>query len=241
MSPNDISRISRKLLSTSLAERGKVSLSSINYMEELNGVDEPLKGSVASFIAEIRDAIPSDFKFDLLFDRDGVEIRLEFDDGNTGVFGVGPWYATSRKSLRLRLAEAPWDEIRAECIQQEEKFDELLSAADDRPPNIPSSEEAASKYADELSQEFVHVREAQPLPLFALFIGREDYGIEVQTFDDRDDLIGVMADRMTTHNDILAVLESGVAWPFDEIEKAKQEAVEGLGPISRAKAERRFF
>ena len=58
---------------------------------------------------------------------------------------------------------------------------------------------------------------------------------------DRDELVSSIADLMTTQCEILAVLERGVSWSFAEIEKAKLEAVELLGPISRAKAERRFL
>jgi hypothetical protein len=240
MNPDDISRLSRKLLSTSLASEGVVSLGSVDFRDELQVVDEPLRTAVETFIEEIRAAIPSDFNFSLSFDREGVGITLEFDDGNTGVFGVDRYYAISRKSLRRRLREAPWDDIRAQCIQQEGVFDDLLSAADDRPPNIPSSEEAAARYGRKLSDQVARVRELLPLPNFTLIIARDDLGIDVQHIDDRAELIGVVADRMTTQNDILAVLERGVAWPFVEIEKAKQEAVEKLLPISRAKAERRF-
>jgi hypothetical protein len=46
---------------------------------------------------------------------------------------------------------------------------------------------------------------------------------------------------MTTEYDIVGVVEGGKEWTFDAIESAKLEAVELLGPISRAKAERRFF
>ena len=139
-----------------------------------------------------------------------------------------------------RLRRLPWDEIRSELISRGGIFDELVSDASDRPVNIPSSEAAAKRYANELIDEVGKIQRSSPLPAFSLIIARDDLGINTETLSSRGEVVYTIADRMTTRNDILAVLEKGVPWSFQEIEEAKLEAVEELGPISRAKAEGRM-
>jgi len=188
----------------------------------------------------MRSQIPSDFSFILSFNFNGVNLSVEFEDGNTGAFGP-TFYFTSFKSLRRHLRRQKWDELRLAGIEDGGIFDAWVSEAEDRPVDIPSSEAAAKQNAGELAEALTAIRAAQPLPLFAIVIARRDLGLATEHLRDREETVHIIADRMTTGNDILAVLERGVCWSFAEIEAAKLEAVEQLGPISRAQAERRFL
>ena len=132
-----------------------------------------------------------------------------------------------------------WDEMRAELIKRGGLFEEMVSEAADRPVSIPSSSKAAAIFADELAP-IIEELKSEFLAL-NLVTGREDEGVSVQECKTREDLLGNIGDAMATAYDILAVVENGSNWTFEAIEAAKLEAIEGLGPISRAKAEGRFF
>lgn len=237
--PDDISRLSRKLLATQLAEDGCVFISSSDFRSALEPLLPPLSNAVLEFVNKIRASIPTDFSFSLAFDLEGMSLSMDFDDGNTGST-AGSFFFTSKRSVFQKLRHLEWDKIRADCIEGSKIFEELLSEAEDRPVNIPSSKEAAEANAEMLAETLRQVRASDPLPLFAVVYGREDFGVIAEECLSRGKVVYEIADLMTTQNDILAVLENGVAWSFDEIEAAKLEAVEELGPISRAKAERRF-
>jgi hypothetical protein len=237
---DSISRLSRKLLRTPIAEDGRVFIDSSDWETTLAQVDSPAREQASELVRAVRDGIPSDFSFLLVFTYSGVEISTTFEDGNTGA-DAGTAFFASFKSLRRSLRRTDWDEMRRAGIEGGNIFDELLSEAADRPANIPSSKEAAELHSAELTKALADIRSRIPLPAFALVVTRDDVGFGIETFSTRDEVVSIIADRMTTQCDILAVLERGVCWSWDEIESAKAEAVEQLGPISRAKAERRFL
>ncbi len=236
---DNISRLSRKLLATCLATDGKVTLDHKTYLADTCLLSDSLRDEVNSLVEKLRSLIPTDFAFDLFFEMEGVTLSLSFEDGNT-VSTAGRNFFTSQKSLMRSIRHAPWDEMRSDLINKGGIFDEMVSAAADRPVSIPSSEASAKRYGILLVAEIGKNRRLNPRSPFTLIIGRDDLGICSEQFSSREDLVTVIADRMTTQNDILAVLEVCTPWTFEEVEAAKLEAVEQLGPISRAKAERRF-
>ena len=142
--------------------------------------------------------------------------------------------------MMRKIRGIDWDSTRTELIQRGGAFEELVNEAQDRPVNIPSSEEAAKRYGEALIGAIGKNRRLPPRSPYTLIIARDDLGIQSEQFGSRDEVVYAIADFMTTQNDILAVLEQCVPWPFQDIETAKPEAVEQLGPISRAKAERRM-
>lgn len=240
MAVEEMKRLARKLLGSPLAEDGQVSLSHDDYTEHMEVLPDNVRANVEKLMEDLKSVIPNDFSFDVFFNLEGARIGVDFEDGNTGCSAFAGSFMT-RKSIMNRLRHVPWDEVRADAINQSSMFDQMLSAADDRPADIPSSEAAAMNYEPALREEIASVQQSNPLPEFALIIGRDDLGISCEHLNTRDDVIGTIADRMTTLNDILAVLEKGEPWTYAAIEAAKLEAVDGLGPISRAKAERRYF
>src|SRR6187549_353097 len=89
---DSISRLSRKLLTSCLAEEGSVFLHSDDYRKEIAKLPCPLRDTVLEFAETVRDQVPTDFSFNLAFDFDGVHLGLEFVDGNTGSFGPGAYF-----------------------------------------------------------------------------------------------------------------------------------------------------
>jgi hypothetical protein len=239
MDPDQIARLSRKLLRSPLTEDGSVFIHSSDFRKEIARLDGALAESARLFIEEVRSLIPTDFSFSLVFTFNGVRVDIDFEDGNTGST-AGSVSFTSRKSLRKSLQRVDWNELRTEGIEGGGIFDELVAKADDRPPAIPSSAEAAKRNAGALARAFEKIRSDKPLPTFALLVSRKER-VEIEYRETRELIVGLIGDCMATGYDILAILERGVAWPFPEIECAKLEAVEQLGPISRAQAERRLL
>jgi hypothetical protein len=235
----EMQRLSRKLLASSLREDGQVNLYINDYAEHISVLPDRVRGEVEELMTQIRSIIPTDFSFNVSFELEGARLWTVFQDGNTEADAFEGFFKT-RKSIFRRLRDIPWDELRADLINRGGIFEELVRDADDRPVNIPSSQKAAGIYITELSSEVSKIQHSRPRPPFALIIARDDLGVSSELLPSREAVVFTIADRMTTLNDILAVLENGVPWSFQEIESAKLEAVEQLGPISRAKAEGRF-
>jgi hypothetical protein len=240
MLPDALVRLSRKLRMSPLADEHGVAAWHDEVGKDAAKLPADLADRFRELMQELRATIPDDFSFWVGFEFDGVTITIEYEDGNTGSFG-DPQHFRSHKSMVRALRSVDWDRMRTDALSNGDIFEELVSEADDRPVNIPSSEEAAKRWASELAPYVTGVRALQPIPAFSLICGRADVGIAVEHFNDRDAVVFTIADRMTTRCDILAMLERGMSWSFPEIESAKLEAVEQLGPISRAKAEGRFF
>lgn len=242
MTADSIARLSQKLLASPLADKGSVWLSSETFAEQSLSVAPKTANQLASFFRELRELVPTDFSFVMIFTFQGVELSFEFDDSTTSSNVPDVHFFTSHKSLRKRLRHLPWDEYRQAAIEGAGVLDELLNAAEDRPVAIPSSEAAATACRGELEGEIARVRAGAPLPKFALII-RQNGTIETSEQPSRDSVILEISNCLSTDCEILAVLERGVRWPFDELEEAKQESINGLRPetISRAKAEGRFL
>lgn len=199
-----------------------------------------LRNTVTGLADGVRERVPDDVSWSLSFDEKGTRFAMEYEDGTTGTINSGRFYA-KRSKLFHDLEVMNWDDFRRESLQGMDVFDELLSEAEDRPAEIPSSEEAAKHYAAPLEALMTKVKHDRPTMSFVLFMGhREVADVSAVEIAEREGLLRIIADRMTLQDDILAVLENGSPWTFAQIEAAKLEAVEGLGPISRAKAERRF-
>ena len=241
MTSCDLVRLGCALSGSSAAKSGHVTISTVDVEDGLEVIPSNQREKVRELVGEIRTLVPTDFAPCLDLGCDGLNLRIDFEDGNTGCSAFQRHFVSS-KGMRKTLKRIEWDDIRTRCIEMSGAFEEMLSKADDRPPKIPSSQAAAEQFREELEIRIAEVRAKKPLPAFALIVGRDDCGVAIEeTLASRDEVISLIADRMTTECDILAVLERGVAWTFPEIEEAKLAALEELGPISRAKAERRFF
>ena len=207
---------------------------------DLARLPEHLQKAVIELASRVMERVPDDVSWSLSFDEKGTRFTMEYEDGSTGTVNGGRYYGKRAKLFDF-LDGVDWDEFRGASLQSMNLFDELLSQADDRPPDIPSSEEAAKQCGKLLEEVMEQVKHEKPTPPFALFYGTPEMGgafaEEVKT---REDLISQIGDYMTGQVHILGVFENGRVWSFEEIESAKLEAAENLGPISRAKAERRF-
>jgi hypothetical protein len=239
MSTENLPRLARKVKASGLGLNGNAVISHDHYSDETAELPAPLREEVAGFVQDLRARIPTDFTFLVGFEFAGVRLTIEYADGNvTSTAGGG--FFTSRKSMLRQLRRIDWGNRRTEILKQTSLFDDLVDEASDRPVCIPSSEVAAIKWAAWLTEVIGLVQKMQPLPAFSLIVARDDAGLGPEHFETRGEVVFTIADRMTTHCDIVGVLEGGIPWSFSEIEAAKLEAVEQLGPISRAKAEGRF-
>jgi hypothetical protein len=217
-----------------------VNLSSKTWQTEILALPESLQSEVGELLTELGETIPNDFSFFVSFDADGIFLGIDFDDGNTSS-SAGQHRFTSRKSMGRKLRATDWDALRSQLIEEGGIFEKLVSDAADRPVNIPSSKDAAEYYADQLNSIRSELKRATRTVPFLLVTASDQKGVYIEDLPDRGRVVYEIAEYMTFGGEILAVIEDGVWWPFDAIEAAKLEAVEQLGPISRAKAERRFF
>lgn len=241
MSTDDIRRLSLKLLQTNLAKEGSVYLPHDRYKKFTSTLPDDLRQQANQFVEDVQAVIPNDFTFWFFFEARGVNFEVEFADGNTSS-GAFHGSFTSKKSLLKKLRAIDWDKRRGELMQQGGILEDLVSEAADRPVNIPSSKDAAVRYARELVEVFETFKNAPKTVPFAMAFTREGEGIiDVEDFPSRAAVVYEMAEVMTTGYEILAVFENNQPWSFDAIEAAKLEAVQQLGPVSRAKAVGRFM
>lgn len=217
-----------------------VNVSSKTWQDDIKTLPESLQREVGELVNELGETIPNDFSFFLSFDTDGVFLGIEFEDGNTSS-SAGQHRFTSRKSMARKMRGTDWDALRSQLIEEGGIFEKMVSEAADRPVNIPSSKDAAEVYAAQLNSIRSDLKRAKRTVPFILVTASDQNGVYVEDLPDRGRVVYEIAEYMTFGGEILAVIEDGVWWSFDAVEAAKLEAVEELGPISRAKAERRFF
>ena len=208
--------------------------------EDWKKLPPQLRFQVEVLGGEIRKAIPNDVDFILCFDENDTFLSLEYSDGNTMAGGGGDHFET-RGDLFSYLKEQDWDEFRARKLQGMNIMDELMDAASKRPVNIPSSEKAARRWSKKLVAALAEVRRKPMAQPFVIVYAREGEPLEINTFKNEKDMIRSLMDSLATQYHVLAILENGKELSFPEIEARKRQAIELLGPISRAKAEGRYF
>ncbi|SUS07605.1 conserved hypothetical protein [uncultured Defluviicoccus sp.] len=209
--------------------------------EDLDRLSNELRTPVEELIKELRTRIPNDVDFTLNFDEAGAWVALEYNDGNTTTSGDGLCFTESR-ALFASFEGLEWDEIRGQAISEGGIFEALIADAEDRPASIPSTEEAAKKYAEPLKQAVAQIHAMHPTPAFVAVLKQEELPIEIKAYETKEDMLHDFADALTCYYEVLAVFENGVETFYAQIESYKRQAIDFLAPgtISRAKAERRL-
>lgn len=186
-------------------------------------------------------AIPDDFDFSLDFEDAEVLSILEYVDGPHAGFGSGFPVALDRNLIN-RLREYNWDDLRAEVIAGTQLHENLADAAGNFPSMLEDTAEIQKMHAGGIAA-FCRQMEVVK-PHFALLTAHEDeeesLEYEVTGFDDQEQLLGELGNLLTVGHTLVAILRNGKILSPEETEGLRQEALEGLGPISRAKAEGRF-
>lgn len=239
----DLDKLAREIISVIPEDEFGDRVLHINNESADGAVDalpEGLQAQVEALRGEIQKRVPDDVQWNLIFDRKGTRFGIDYDDGTAGT--INPMhYFGKRTRLLAQLDATDWDEFRSEALGSMDIFDELVKDAEDRPVNIPSSEEAAKRWAEKLAATVKEIQSRVPPPMFATIYAREDEGVSAQVYESKDDLEFDMVNALPTGYEVLAVWDGGKELGFPEIETLKREIIEGLGPISRAKAEGRFF
>jgi hypothetical protein len=177
MATDDLTRLARRVRASCIDPF----FSDDDYLEKAPALPPELRDQLVPLMGGLREAIPNDFAFSLACEVGGMRVLLEFQDGDTASM-AGEAFFVSRKSMLRKMRTANWDERRAECIQQSEVFDEMVDKAEDRPANMPSSEEAAKRHGDDLEAAIEGVRAESPIPGFALIVGNEEAGVSVSDY-----------------------------------------------------------
>ena len=198
---------------------------------------------VEALMAEIRAAIPDDFRFCVTFCGREFSIALEYEDGPLAGSMLGSERFETRVELFQRLAEIDWDDLRGDALKMPKIFDVMLEDAAQRPINIPSSKEAAKRWGKQLEAMLGKAHRMSPTPAFAAVLRESTGRFEVKGYDTKDEMLFDFTNALTCQYEVLAVLEAGAEVPFPQIESYKRQAIDQLRPdsISRAKAEGRFF
>ncbi len=200
----------------------------------------------------LRRAIPDDFDFSMEFEDGEVFATLEYADGPHAGYGSDFPVALDR-NLVSALCEYDWDSLRAMVIQGTQFHENTADMAGDFPCTLETTGNIQERHAATIEQ-------FQKDPEFAdstyTMLSANEWEdeeesedeldepslveYEVFTFPNLDNLLGQMGDLLTFRHTIVAILRSGKILSPEETDGLRQEALEGLGPISRAKAEGRF-
>ncbi len=84
MAAEDIAHFSRKVRSHLLRD-GSAMLTDTGYAKESAHLPPNLREAVLSLMADLRATIPNDFGFTVSFEIRGLEVAVEYQDGNSGV------------------------------------------------------------------------------------------------------------------------------------------------------------
>jgi len=186
-------------------------------------------------------AVPNDFDFCLEFSDDGrLFANLEFDDGNAGFWM--PFPVPLDRNLFASLRELNWDEIRGSSMQATQFQDDLADDAAAYPSRLEPCEVVQARHRSKLAAFTAEVEATKP-PI-AVLACDEEFGAEgYENTRPRSvkGLLGELGDLMTCGRVIIAIAENGKLITPAQVDELKQDALRGLGPISRAKAEGRFW
>jgi hypothetical protein len=185
-------------------------------------------------------AIPDDFDFFLNFEDGEVFSTLEFRDGPHAGFGMDFPVSLDRHFLNA-LREFDWNELRSMMIPGTQLHENLTDLAAEYPVTLEKTAVIQSRHI--LGIERFCNDMANRNPLFAVLSADEEADeieYDVTGFNDRFNLIGEMGDMLACNRAIITIWAEGASLTSDAVDLLRQEAIEGLGPISRAKAEGRF-
>lgn len=186
-------------------------------------------------------AIPDDFDFFLKFEDGDVIDTLEYADGPHAGYGSGFPVALDRNLIK-GLREYNWDDFRVEVFAGTQFQDNLADAAGDFPSKLEDTAEIQKMHSEGIAAFCKQMETVKPR--FALLTAHEDeeesLEYEVTGFDDQEQLLGELGDLLTFGHTLVAIWRDGASLPPAAVDELRQDALEGLGPISRAKAEGRF-
>lgn len=210
-------------------------------LDTSRGLHQRTADELATLHDRLSRAIPDDFDFSLEFDDGEVFGTLEYADGPHAGYGSG-FPVTMDRNFIKGLREYNWDELRVEVIAGTQLHENLADAAEDLPStleDITEIQKIHSKGIAAFCKQMEVVR-----PHFALLTVSEDEDespeYEVTGFDGLEKLLGELGDLLTLGHTLVAIWREGASLPPAAVEELRQDALEGLGPISRAKAEGRF-
>ena len=186
-------------------------------------------------------AIPDDFDFTLEFEDGEVFATLEYGDGPHAGFGSGFPVALDRNLIK-RLRGYNWDDLRAEVISGTQLHENLADVAENFASSLEDTAEIQKMHTAGIAEFCKQMEVAKPH--FAMLTVSEDeeesLEYEVTGFDDQEQLLVELGNLLTHGHTLVAIWRDGASLPPDAVDELRQDALEGLGPISRAKAEGRF-
>lgn len=185
-------------------------------------------------------AIPNDFDFSFIFENGGVQATLLLDDGPLARLGMS-FPVPLDQHLIDSLREFDWDQLRSKAIPDIQLFDNITDLAAEYPVTLQKTAVIQSRHGSCL--EYFRKDTAISNHAYTVLSTDEEadqFEYKVTNFNDRFDLIGQLCDLLACNYAIVAIRASGVLMTPDEVDLIRQEALESLGPISRAKAEGRF-
>jgi len=191
-------------------------------------------------------AIPDDVYFVLNFEDGFVHGRIEYRDGDHAGFGMGFPVSLDRHLLNA-LREYDWDNLRGIAIQGSQLQDNVADLAATLPSRIPSIAVIQDSFSGPIKQFESDKRLAKyTYSLLSCNPPDEDeikestIEFNVSTYENRENLIYEMGDLMACGCIMVAIMENGISLSADQVAEIRQEVLDGLGPISRAKAEGNF-
>ena len=190
-------------------------------------------------------AIPNDFDFRLVFDGHFVSVQPLFADGKNDGAGFEAVEITLDSSGYSRLRAVDWNTVRAEAISGTQLHDQITDIADDLPGGIPPTSELR-KIHSERFLEFERVLNESKIYFAILACSTDEDGLagfegyEVVVRKDKPSLMYDLPNLLACEYQVIAIAIEGKLLDPVETDSYLDEALNCLGPISRAKAEGRF-
>ncbi len=234
-------RIAREVHPNEIDER-EIEISRDVGSSDYPGLRRETRRQVDYLHALLVQHIPDDFNFYFALGEAGTRLHIEYDDGPMGQFSFSiPTKIDAR--FFAELPDTDWDEVRGSLLAHISAQDRAAEEAVNHPVRIQPASETQREYFGHLLP-FLEESKASGHAFAALAVRHdEDYTepeFETITPKDRQTLVFDVADLMTVGFRIIAVILEGSPITPSEIDAIKLEALDCLGPISRAKAEGRF-
>ena len=183
-------------------------------------------------------AIPDDLDFSMLFLDGRADLALEFVDGPNAGSGMMCPFPLDRNLLDS-LRNFDWNEYRVRAINGSQFHDNVIDAAEHLPSRLESTATNHRVYGVGIEKCLQHAAK-QKLDLVVLSADTEECTFRSTKIEHAEDLLRHLGDEMINGRVIIAVVSHGELLDPEATDRLKQDALDRLGPISRAKAEGRF-
>ena len=199
---------------------------------------EALRRSTKIELEKVRDQlsrlVPNDFDYSVFVESGRINFTLEFMDGLETCANSGLNINLMGDYVK-QLLDTDWDYHRVSSLKMTEIVDDLSQVSENLDGALPPTSEIQLKHAKEIESFILKVEKLQPK--FAMLVYCDSLSEYEEVFhEERSRLLGDITDFLTFRDLIICIVDKSKILSVEDTDEIKLEVLNGLSPISKAKA-----